>query len=210
MQTSCKLRGTDVRAVLAQFRLNPNYNPTLHVPSRQTQISSGTDFASTLRSKGKDGVTSSHLISGEDQTLFNPLRESQSPAAILCHHCRVSFTWQAWGIPLSRDPQNPSVYYVVNRTCRPECSLALIRKRQQSLNGSTDHTFDNSEALLVEMCRKSGKHTIHVADDPFLLDVNGGPLTYEQYTKNQGSVICSNILMVPSSYVHTIFKGLQV
>lgn len=206
--TSCKLRGTNVRTTLARFLSDQNYNPLLPVPSREIQVYSGTGYGDVIRSKGRDGATQVYLVSGEDISSYSQATMETQQRALPCHYCRQPFSWPAWGIPVARDQYRPNTYKVLYRTCRGECTLSLLRRKQDCVSSIRDGTYNNSEILLTEIWMKCypGK-VLEPADDPDLLDINGGPLTYAEYTKNRGRTISTSVVLEPAANLHRLFKA---
>lgn len=140
------------------------------------------------------------------------------PVGGRCSFCNEDFTQTALGYPIGYREQlilvpnqeEPSksqyrivyVFWVEGRFCSFECALGYIRLIMSRPADFRDSTLKDSERmlkLLYSMSYPDNKKTLRPAQDPRLLQINGGSLTKEQWQDSRHIYVRTDrVLMIPA------------
>ena len=127
-----------------------------------------------------------HYKSCIDRTEYKPK---------FCLWCRDKIE-KPLGIPIKMVIYNNNVVFYVDRCsyCSPECVYAEIRCENMK-NIRNIHYID-SETLLHIMCKFMDIEEVKPAPDWWLLDINGGPLTKDEFKRTTYKPTC-NVIQLP-------------
>lgn len=154
--------------------------------------------------RDKYGNTLVNASSG--QVLFQNFKDGQYHSKGRCSWCghdwEDNYNFILIPLTLSTSKYNGNKIFIVygeRMTCDMECALSFINRELKMSYRSRDPNYSNSLQILLFTHRTLYPDRIlHKAQDPALLDINGGCLTYDKY-KNISSTYyrTTNIIQLP-------------
>lgn len=148
------------------------------------------------------------------------------PTGGRCEHCKCDFDTTAVGYPigyqetlvLTNDTPDPSQaryrilysFWVEGQFCSFECALGYVRNILSRPSEYRDTTIRDSERLLKLLYKLTYPEAgiLRPAQDPRLLQFNGGPLTREEWNHQHHVYIRTDrVLMIPAKveYIQQFF-----
>jgi hypothetical protein len=228
------LKGLDHRQVVADYKAGV-FNRPVGPKSKITIASTGAILAPTYSSSNtapvfcvKDKNNGSVVIATTGHRDFEIFTTNNGslPVGGRCEYCKYDFETDAVGYPighqetlvLTNDTPDPHAgvyrtiysFWVEGQFCSFECALGYVRNILSRPSEYRDTTIRDSERLLKLLYKLTYPEAsiLRPAQDPRLLQFNGGSLTREAWQHEQHVYVRTDrVLMIPAKveYIQHFF-----
>jgi len=140
----------------------------------------------------------------------NHLNTTNKSDENICSWCRIKFTTNPLVLPIKIQKMNNNIIvHGTGKYCSFECAYARIKLQTNCNLHHRDFFYADSETLLLMLYHLYYRNTdqLQPAPDWDLLDINGGPLTKEQYhSKVHYYSNVPNIILLPIKKEYMIIQ----
>lgn len=202
------LRGLDINNIISKYNNyeysnNIKSNTKIDITSKfqkPNNIIGNNDYYQCYYFKDKIGID--HRMFTTNQVTFDWYKNKNKKCKLLkCNWCRQDITNHPVGIPVSVSLiDDKYIYHVEDSFCSFECCLTQLRRLNIYNKNYKDSTYKNSEQLLLTIYKKLYPLSKKLVERPDwrLLNINGGPLSKQDFeSKTHKYIITNKLILLP-------------